>query len=232
MGRGRCKYAYVTVGYATVGRAIPRQIFLKIAVKLLSAPSNPQPRRCVTTARSSWFALLAAVRGPAASRQIWFLAGRWPDWCARRCEAPASDCPAPGQAGHAERSSLRAPSPTGARAARTSRTGLVRRRAPGGGFEPPLTGSKPVVMPLDHPGLPLAANSTWIRRGPDGTRGVPPWLPWGRRRYAGRPAIWMRALPRPSAPSVTLLSRRSLAGASSRARQPRRWPSAAAGKTV
>src|ERR1039458_4412718 len=179
MGRGRCKYAYVTVGYATVGRAIPRQIFLKIAVKLLSAPSNPQPRRCVTTARSSWFALLAAVRGPAASRQIWFLAGRWPDWCARRCEAPASDCPAPGQAGHAERSSLRAPSPTGARAARTSRTGLVRRRAPGGGFEPPLTGSKPVVMPLDHPGLPLAANSTWIRRGPDGTRGVPPWLPWG-----------------------------------------------------
>src|ERR1019366_3959534 len=106
MGRGRCKYAYVTVGYATVGRAILRQIFLKIAVKLLSSPSNPQPRRCVTTARSSWFALLAAVRGPAASRQIWFLAGRWPDWCARRCEAPASDCPAPGQAGHAERSSL------------------------------------------------------------------------------------------------------------------------------
>jgi transcriptional regulator with XRE-family HTH domain len=37
--------------------------------------------------------------------------------------------------------------------------------APGEGFEPSLTGPKPVVMPLDHPGPCLAANSTGPRVG-------------------------------------------------------------------
>ena len=63
----------------------------------------------------------------------------------------------------------------------------VRCMAGGGGFEPPLTGPEPVVLPLDDP--PARPHTNYTTRAPDARRHPAFLYPYNTEQYRDRPPL-------------------------------------------